>query len=107
MPLPQVTGITDTSTVELGYEQWLLKAIIAEAKEFFTGVGNNNLAMPLLIYSEHMIKADREALCMFCMQCLEETDAKLNWLARVILHSEKWMRSLEVVTKSRDALWDG
>ncbi|KAL4062077.1 hypothetical protein V8B97DRAFT_1921107 [Scleroderma yunnanense] len=96
----------DTSTVELGYEQQPLKAIIAEAKEFFTGVGNDNLAMPLLIYSEHMIKADREALHMFCMQCLEEMDAKLNWLARVILHSDEWMRSLEVVTKSRDALQD-
>ncbi|KAL4073860.1 hypothetical protein J3A83DRAFT_4371137 [Scleroderma citrinum] len=97
----------DTSTVELGYEQQLLKAIIAEAKEFFTGVGNDNLAMPLLICSKHTIKADREALHTFCMQCLEETDAELNWLARVILHSEEQMRSLEAVTKSRDALWDG
>ncbi|KAL4079718.1 hypothetical protein J3A83DRAFT_4368534 [Scleroderma citrinum] len=94
-------------TVELEYEWQPLKAIIAEAKEFFTGVGNDNLAMPLLIYSEHTIKADREALCMFSLQCLKETDAELNQLARVILHSEEWMRSLEVVTKSRDALQDG
>ncbi|KAL4070107.1 hypothetical protein V8B97DRAFT_1917821 [Scleroderma yunnanense] len=97
----------DTSTVELGYEWQPLKAIIAEAKEFFTGVGNDNLVMPLLIYSKHTIKADREALHTFCMQCVEEMDAELNWLARVILHSEEQMRSLEVVTKSRDVLQDG
>ncbi|KAL4062666.1 hypothetical protein V8B97DRAFT_1919406 [Scleroderma yunnanense] len=102
-----VLAKVDTSTVELGYELLLLKAIIAEAKEFFTGVVNDNLAMPLLIYSKHMTKADREALCTFCMQHLEETDAELNWLARVILHSEEWMKSLEAVTKSRDALQDG
>ncbi|KAL4061701.1 hypothetical protein J3A83DRAFT_4387488 [Scleroderma citrinum] len=105
--MPNCWWRKDTSTVELGYEWQPLKAIIAEAKEFFTGVGNDNLAVPLLIYSEHMIKADREALCTFCTQCLEETDAKLNWLAGVILHSEEQMRSLEAVTKSRDALWDG
>ncbi|KAL4065930.1 hypothetical protein J3A83DRAFT_4190238 [Scleroderma citrinum] len=76
--MPNCWWRKDTSTVELGYEWQPLKAIIAEAKEFFTGVG-----------------------------CLEETDAKLNWLAGVILHSEEQMRSLEAVTKSRDALWDG
>ncbi|KAL4066529.1 hypothetical protein J3A83DRAFT_4189825 [Scleroderma citrinum] len=86
---------------------WPLRAIIAKAMEFFTGVGNDNLAIPLLFHSKCMIKADREALGTLCMQHLEETDAKLNWLAVVILHSEEQMKSLEAITKSRDALQDG
>ncbi|KAL4065412.1 hypothetical protein J3A83DRAFT_4375946 [Scleroderma citrinum] len=94
----------DTGKVHLGYEWWPIRAIIAKAMGFFTGVGNDNMAMPLLFYSELKLKAERDSLYM---QHLEETDAELSWLAMVIVQTEQQMRFLEAVTKSRDALQEG
>ncbi|KAL4081086.1 hypothetical protein J3A83DRAFT_4367516 [Scleroderma citrinum] len=52
----------DTGKVHLGYEWQPIRAIISKAMEFFPGVGNDNLTMPLLFYSELKLKAERDAL---------------------------------------------
>ncbi|KAL4065894.1 hypothetical protein V8B97DRAFT_1914462 [Scleroderma yunnanense] len=97
----------DTGKVDLGYEQQPIRAIISKAMEFFTGVRNDNLAMLLLFHSELKPKAERDALDSLYMQHLEETDTELSWLPTVIVQTEQQMRFLNVVTKSRDALWEG
>ncbi|KAL4066038.1 hypothetical protein J3A83DRAFT_4190319 [Scleroderma citrinum] len=68
---------------------------------------NDNLAMSLLFHSKLKPKAERDTLDSLYMQHLEETDAKLSWLAMEIVQTEQQMRFLEVVTKSRDAMWEG
>ncbi|KAL4078796.1 hypothetical protein V8B97DRAFT_1914586 [Scleroderma yunnanense] len=70
-------------------------------------IPNDNLAMSLLFHSKLKPKAERDTLDSLYMQHLEETDAKLSWLAMEIVQTEQQMRFLKVVTKSRDAMWEG
>ncbi|KAI6006503.1 hypothetical protein F5J12DRAFT_782792 [Pisolithus orientalis] len=88
----------NSSKVELGYERRPLWNIITEAAEFFTGVSNGSILLPLLINSHPSPTAEHAALHMMCTEGLKDIDQELSYLSKLILHSQEQMSSLEAVT---------
>ncbi|KAI6153467.1 hypothetical protein BKA82DRAFT_36382 [Pisolithus tinctorius] len=94
----------DSGKVELGYERRPLRDVIAEAAEFFAGVSNGGIALPLLINSHPSPTAERAALHAMCTEGLKDIDQELSYLSKLILHSQERMSSLEAITRSKLAL---
>ncbi|KAI6008142.1 hypothetical protein F5J12DRAFT_782380 [Pisolithus orientalis] len=88
----------DSGKVELGYERRPLQNVITEAMEFFTGVLNGGISLPLLINSHPSPTAKCAALHMMCTEGLKDIDQELLYLSKLILHSQEQMSSLEAVT---------
>ncbi|KAI5998543.1 hypothetical protein F5J12DRAFT_895482 [Pisolithus orientalis] len=88
----------NSGKVELGYERRLLQDIIAEAAEFFAGVSNGSILLPLLINSHPSPTAKCAALHAMCTEGLKDIDQELLYLSKLILHSQEQMSSLEAVT---------
>ncbi|KAI6153125.1 hypothetical protein BKA82DRAFT_4349597 [Pisolithus tinctorius] len=91
----------DSGKVELGYERRLLRDIIAEATEFFAGVSNGGISLPLLINSHPSPTAECTALHVMCTEGLKDVDQELSYLSKLILHSQEQMSSLEAITQSK------
>ncbi|KIN94283.1 hypothetical protein M404DRAFT_35226 [Pisolithus tinctorius Marx 270] len=88
----------DSSKVELGYERRPLRDVIAEAAEFFAGVLNSSISLPLLINSHPSPTAEHAALHTMCTEGLKDIDQELSYLSKLILHSQEQMSSLEAIT---------
>ncbi|KAI5996882.1 hypothetical protein F5J12DRAFT_785300 [Pisolithus orientalis] len=88
----------DSGKVELGYERRLLWDVIVEAAEFFTGVLNSGILLPLLINSHPSPTAEHAALHAMCTEGLKDINQELLCLSKLILHSQEQMSSLEAVT---------
>ncbi|KAI6000282.1 hypothetical protein F5J12DRAFT_784319 [Pisolithus orientalis] len=88
----------NTGKVELGYERRPLQNIITEATEFFAGVSNSGISLPLLINSHPSPTAKHAALHAMCTEGLKDIDQELSYLSKLILHSQERMSSLEAVT---------
>ncbi|KAI6137971.1 hypothetical protein BKA82DRAFT_4368146 [Pisolithus tinctorius] len=94
----------NSGKVELGYERRLLRDIIAEAMEFFAGVSNGSISLPLLINLHPSPTAECAALHAMCTEGLKDIDQELSYLSKLILHSQEQMSSLEAITQSKLAL---
>ncbi|KAI5980405.1 hypothetical protein F5J12DRAFT_789308 [Pisolithus orientalis] len=94
----------NSGKVELGYERRPLWNVITEAAEFFTGVSNSSILLPLLINSHPSPTAEHTALHVMCTEGLKDIDQELLYLSKLILHSQEQMSSLEAVTQSKLAL---
>ncbi|KIO02015.1 hypothetical protein M404DRAFT_28242 [Pisolithus tinctorius Marx 270] len=94
----------NSSKVELGYERRLLWDVIAKAAEFFAGVSNGSILLPLLINSHPSPTAKCTALHVMCTEGLKDINQELLYLSKLILHSQEWMSSLEAITQSKLAL---
>ncbi|KAI6141086.1 hypothetical protein BKA82DRAFT_32186 [Pisolithus tinctorius] len=94
----------DSGKVELGYERRPLRDVIAEAAEFFAGVSNGGISLPLLINSHPSPTAECTALHTMCTEGLKDINQELSYLSKLILHSQEQMSSLEAITRSKLAL---
>ncbi|KIO06797.1 hypothetical protein M404DRAFT_24477 [Pisolithus tinctorius Marx 270] len=68
----------DSGKVELGYERRPLRDVIAKAVEFFAGVSNGSILLPLLINLHPLPTAKCAALHVMCTEGLKDIDQEFT-----------------------------